>query len=223
MLFCSHVMYYVLAFCRRALWLKNGRAEALGPVGEVVRDYENYLVRKGAAGAQGVEGAADEAAGNGKPRPARLVAVRQVGASEPPGLYACGDPLAITIDWETGDPGLAFHLGVGINRSDGVEVCSFATHLDGREPLSGRRRYRATLLVPELPLVKGEFNLYVFLLDEHGLHVFDQALVRPAFLVESPAYRFGLFRADHAWEFESPEADARVGAEPAPAWVGVSR
>jgi ABC-type polysaccharide/polyol phosphate transport system ATPase subunit len=214
LLFCSHAMYYVSAFCRRALWLRQGRPEALGPVADVVRDYENYLVRKSAAGGGADGAAALAAAGCPQPaepaaaRPARIVGVHQVGVTEPPGFYTCGDPLAITVDWVSDDPGLAFHVGVGVNRSDEVEVCSFATHHDGRPPLSGLRRYRATLLVPELPLIKGEFNLYVFLLDEHGLHVHDQALIRPALVVESPAYRFGLFRAEHDWEFETPEAVA---------------
>lgn len=216
LLFCSHAMYYVSAFCQRALWLKQGRAEALGPVNDVVRDYENYLVRKGAAAgaAAAAEGAAPAAvslpaaAETAPARPARIVGVHQMGVADPPGLYRCGDPLAIAIDWETDDPRLAFHVGVGVNRSDELEVCSFATHHDGRPPVSGRRRYRATLLVPELPLIKGEYVLYVFLLDEAGLHVYDQVQVRPAFLVESPAYRFGLVRADHDWEFGSPEAGA---------------
>ena len=187
----------------------------------MVRDYENFLVRKGAAGAATAEAEGEPArpAAESAARPARIVAVGQVGVGEPPGLYRCGDPLAITVDWECEDPRLAFHLGVGINRSDDVEVCSFATHHDGRPPLTGRRRYRATLLVRELPLVKGEFSLYVFLLDEHGLHVYDQTLVRPAFLVESPDYRFGLVRVEHDWELapagaaadEAPAARAEVG------------
>src|SRR3954462_14918455 len=46
LLFCSHAMYYVSAFCQRALWLRQGRAEALGPTEEVVREYENFLVAK---------------------------------------------------------------------------------------------------------------------------------------------------------------------------------
>src|SRR4051812_27301279 len=51
LLFCSHAMYYVSAFCQRALWLRQGRAEALGPVSEVVREYENFLVAKSARAA----------------------------------------------------------------------------------------------------------------------------------------------------------------------------
>src|SRR5215218_5697714 len=52
LLFCSHAMYYVSAFCQRALWLRNGRAEALGPVADVVREYENFLVAKSAKAAE---------------------------------------------------------------------------------------------------------------------------------------------------------------------------
>ena len=46
LLFCSHAMYYVSAFCQRALWLRQGRVEALGPVHDVVRAYESYLLEK---------------------------------------------------------------------------------------------------------------------------------------------------------------------------------
>ncbi len=51
LLFCSHAMYYVSAFCQRALWLRQGRAEALGPVAEVVRDYDSRR-RRPRAGAR---------------------------------------------------------------------------------------------------------------------------------------------------------------------------
>src|SRR6185503_10159017 len=52
LLFCSHAMYYVSAFCERALWLRQGRVEALGPVAAMVRDYENFLVAKSARAAE---------------------------------------------------------------------------------------------------------------------------------------------------------------------------
>ena len=107
------------------------------------------------------------------------------------------------MEWESEDPRLGFHLGVGINRADGVEVCSFATHLDGLEPVSGERAYTARLAIPSLPLVKGEFTLYIFLLDEEGLHIYDQRVIPGSFQVRSPAYVFGLVRVEHAWELDA--------------------
>jgi hypothetical protein len=51
-------------------------------------------------------------------------------------------------------------------------------------------------------LVKGEFTLYIFLLDEKGLHIYDQRIVQRAFTVQSPAYSFGLVQVDHAWSLD---------------------
>jgi ABC-type polysaccharide/polyol phosphate transport system ATPase subunit len=197
LLFCSHAMYYVSSFCQRALWLKGGRPEALGPVAEVIRDYENFLVAKSAAADPAeLEAPAPGTVGPSH-RPARLTSARLVGAET---LYACGEPWEWEIEWETEDPGLKFHLGVGINRSDEIEICSFATHFDGIPARTGERRYEARLRIPALPLVKGEFTVYVFLLDGEGLHVYDQRRIARAFTVHSASYAFGLIRADHAWD-----------------------
>jgi len=202
LLFCSHAMYYVSAFCRRALWLRNGQVAALGPVTEVVREYENFLLAKS-------EGAHEPATPETQPEteaplaPARLGDVQLVRAPGEPPLYRCGEPLELEISWESDDPARRFHLAVGVNRIDGVEVFSVGTHVDGLEPWSGQTLYRAHLRCPSLPLVKGEFGLYIFLLDEAGLHIYDQRLVRRAFAIQSQSYAFGLLRVDHSWDLDA--------------------
>jgi hypothetical protein len=57
--------------------------------------------------------------------------------------------------------------------------------------------------------------LYVYVLDERGLHVFDQRVVGEAFTVESGSYRFGLVSAEHRWSLGRPAAAA-------PAALGVA-
>jgi ABC-type polysaccharide/polyol phosphate transport system ATPase subunit len=203
LLFCSHAMYYVSAFCQRALWLRQGRAEALGPVSDVVREYENFLVAKSAQAAVAPAPAITALATAPEPAaglPARITAARLAAARS---LYDRGAPLEVEIEWESEDPRLAFHVGVGINRSDGLEVCSFATHLDGLPPRSGARHYALRLEIPRLPLVKGEFTLYIFLLDERGLHIYDQRILQSAFTVRSPVYAFGLVEVEHAWDVDA--------------------
>jgi ABC-type polysaccharide/polyol phosphate transport system ATPase subunit len=215
LLFCSHAMYYVAAFCQRALWLRGGRAAALGPVSEVVREYENFLLTKSEARAPEVAVAGEPAAIRG---PAHITAVRfgppgfaglagDAGDTAKP-VYTSGDPLELEVDWETRESRLAFHLGIGINRIDGVEVFSFATHLDGLPPLTGEVRHTVRLRLPSLPLIKGEFSLYVFLLDEAGLHVYDQRFLRRAFEVSGPAFAFGLVRAEHGWQLDANGASS---------------
>ncbi|HZI64284.1 MAG TPA: ABC transporter ATP-binding protein, partial [Thermoanaerobaculia bacterium] len=205
LLFCSHAMYYVSAFCERALWLRHGKVEALGPTAEVVREYEQFLLAKVDAAVADSEGpAARHAAAGG---PARILALRQpLGIGDTP-RYQRGEPWELELEWESRDPSLGFHVGVGINRSDDLEVAAFGTHLDRRPPFTGASRYRVRLRLPELPLVKGDFVLYVFLLGEEGLHVYDQRLLRPAFRVESSGYRFGLVEMAHAWSREPARAD----------------
>ncbi len=198
LLFCSHAMYYVSVFCQRALWLRHGRTEALGPVSEVVREYENFLVAKSA---ERIENArVDESVSSA--RPARIVSARLIDPRKD-ALYEPGEPWELEVEWESVEPRLAFHLGVGINRSDGIEVCSFASHLDGIPPVTGQRSYTARLAIPSLPLVKGEFTLYIFLMDEEGLHSYDQRILERAFTVHSPSYVFGLVQVEHAWSSDA--------------------
>ncbi len=203
LLFCSHAMYYVSAFCRRALWLRRGRVAALGPVAEVVREYENFLLAKSEGAPGTIAPTVTTGAAEAPLSPARLGDVQLVRAPGEAALYRSGEPLELEISWESDDPGRCFHLAVGVNRIDGVEVFSVGTHVDGLEPWSGRTRYRARLRIPRLPLVKGEFGLYIFLLDEGGLHIYDQRLMRRAFAIESPAYAIGLVHVDHGWDVDA--------------------
>lgn len=42
-LFCSHVLFHVEAFCDRALWLHRGQVQKLGSVSEVLRPFEEFI------------------------------------------------------------------------------------------------------------------------------------------------------------------------------------
>jgi lipopolysaccharide transport system ATP-binding protein len=130
------------------------------------------------------------------------VATRLLGVPADDPVYAPDQPWELEVEWETGDPRLGFHVGVGINRIDEVEVFSFSTQADGLPACTGETSYAVRLLLPRLPLVKGDFTIYIFLLDEEGLHIYDQRLLRRAFRVMSPAYSFGLLRADHVWDVD---------------------
>lgn len=203
LLFCSHAMYYVSHLCPRALWLRRGRAEAFGPVDEVVRSYESFLAAKSGGDAE-----IDPAEAG----PAKIEAIRFVDRPEGEGQprFRLHEPWELEVEWRADSPAIETHLGVTINTVNHVQVCSFASHQDGRPCFTGRRRHRARLVIPELPLVKGEFSLYVYVLDETGLHVYDQEYLPAAFAVTSPSYRFGLLQAAHRWvtpgEPEEPPA-----------------
>ena len=204
LLFCSHAMYYVSHLCPRAVWLRQGRVAAQGPADEIVQEYENFLLAKGR------ETTPEPAAGEAEA--AGLTAVRQHGARYGESGYRHRDPWVLEVEWTTRDPRLAFHIGVGIDRVDGVQICSFGTHRDGLAPLTGETDYRIRLTVPELPILKGQFTLYVFLLDEVGLHVYDRQLIPAALTVETPEYQMGLMTVEHTWDQERPETRPAVAS-----------
>ena len=71
------------------------------------------------------------------------------------------------------------------------------------------------LRLPELPILKGEFEVYVFLFDEQGLHVYDQAVVHRAFTVETTEeYKVGLIQVEHSWGRGTPRPGTAETASP---------
>jgi hypothetical protein len=107
---------------------------------------------------------------------------------------------------------------VGVDREDGVQAFAMDTRGESWAPLSGRRRYRVRLLLPELPLAQGDFKLYVFLADEQALHLHDMRVLAPGFTVAPPEYTVGLMRPRHTWSVleEEPEAAAAAPAAVSP-------
>jgi ABC-type polysaccharide/polyol phosphate transport system ATPase subunit len=190
LLICSHAMYYISAFCRRALWLHEGRVEALGPTREVVPRYEAHLDSK--------VDRAEEAPKIVEATPtsqARIEDVRLLTGN----TYRHKQALELEINWSCEEPDMAFHLGVGLNRPDEVEVASFLSHRGGEGPWTGKTRHSVRLEIPELPLVKNAFKLYVFLLAEDGLHIYDTRILEDACSIEHDDYPFGVVAIPHRW------------------------
>ena len=190
LLICSHAMYYISAFCKRALWLHEGRVEALGPTQEVVPRYEAYLDSKADRGEEGPE--VVEATPTS---PARIEDVRLLTGE----TYRHKDTLELEISWSCEDPAMAFHLGVGLNRPDEVEVASFLSHRGEAGPWTGATHHTVRLEIAELPMVKNSFKLYVFLLADDGLHIYDTRILDDAFSIEYDDYPFGIVAIPHRW------------------------
>jgi lipopolysaccharide transport system ATP-binding protein len=205
LLFCSHALYYVAAYCERAIWLRNGRVEAAGETRDVVQQYEAYLLRREI-------GPGGEAAARAQDRDAGAVASssRITRAAFSGGTrgsqarsYAPLAPWVVELEWVTDDPARRFQLGVGVDLESGLTVAAFSTKHDGIGPISGALRYRARLEIPSLPLLKGIYRAIVYLADEEALHVYDRRWIEEAFSVDGEPYSFGLLHAEHGWQVES--------------------
>jgi lipopolysaccharide transport system ATP-binding protein len=209
LLFCSHALYYVALLCDSAIWLQNGEVAGQGPTLPVVRAYEAFLREKERSALAHDELARAGAlpAGTDGRKPARLTELfLHDGSGYARTDFAAGETLAVEIAFETDDPSLAFHVRVGVDRDDGVQAFALDTRNEAWAPLTGRRRYRVRLLVPELPVAQGDFRVYAYLGDEKALHVHDLRILKPGFAVSSPEYVVGLVAPRHVWLVSDAEA-----------------
>ena len=215
LLFCSHALYYVALLCDRAIWLRDGRVAESGPSLSVVRAYEAFLQEKERRAA-GPETTLPELPAEGR-RPARFTdVVLHDGSGYPRTEFASGETVAVDLAFESDDPSLAFQLRVGADREDGVQAFAVDTRAESWAPLTGRRRYRVRLALPELPITQGDFRVYAFLGDETALHLHDLRILRPGFSVVAPDYVVGLVRPRTTWSV-LPAEGAAVPAAGRPA------
>lgn len=203
-LFCSHSIYHVHAICNWCLWLDSGVLRKSGETGEVLSAYANHLEME----ANKAEAGAD--AGNRPDLPqdftARITDVKmarngQVGANLV--LQSKDDDFSISVDFLSSANVAVPSIGVGIRTSDGRVVCSAGSRNDGVDlQRDSAGRSQVTLAFPQIPLLKGEYLVDVYLMCENGIHVYDQ--VRPCgqIMVRQLGLEQGLVTLRHAWRQE---------------------
>jgi hypothetical protein len=124
-------------------------------------------------------------------------------------LDAAGDPtesiepgmgLGVGLTVESVDPATRYHVGVAIDCQDGRCLFAAATHWDGVEPLSGGTHHTVFLRIPALPVAAGSFSVSAFLLDDTGLHTYDQVALATPLRVTSERWTGSLLVVPHQWK-----------------------
>ncbi|HET9794772.1 MAG TPA: ABC transporter ATP-binding protein [Thermoanaerobaculia bacterium] len=203
LLFCSHALYYVATLCDRAIWLEHGRVREHGKVLPVVRQYEAYLQSKEERRREAEPAPAPRAGG----LPARITdVVVHDGSGFPASEFRSQSTVAFDVAFESTDPAAALTVRIGIDREDGVQVFAADTR-EAAPALTGRRRYRVRLTLPDFPISHGDFTVFVYLADEHGLHLHDARILSPGFSVVSPVYAVGLVAPPRVWSFPPEPAE----------------
>jgi ABC-type polysaccharide/polyol phosphate transport system ATPase subunit len=204
-LFCSHNLYQVRLLCDEVIWLKEGRIAKAGDTAGVVAAYENYLrdreelqIIKPPVAAKG-DGAFPWISG---------VRISRGDETAGPGEFQTGEDLVITVEYEVPYPPTLVHVGIILARNDGVECFGTGTHVVGLKPssVSGAARLR----LPRIALLSGEYAVNVFLLDEHGLHLYDVREKEWFFRVVHRHQSIGLCYLDHRWEIETAVSHSSV-------------
>jgi lipopolysaccharide transport system ATP-binding protein len=210
-LFCSHALYQVEAFCSRVIWLHQGQVRAIGEPHDVVRDYTLFLAAQadGASNARATSGTITQTPGH-----ARITRVETIldGVSSTHLSCAAGTGcLEVVIDFES-DPelpaptaGMTFEVGsvmvlsTVVSLSDGVAL---------QRDASGRGR--ATIRFDKLPLRKGEYFISAYLGNENAIHLYPEAIRIASLRVHDERPEPGVVDLPHSWHFQAGGPDDKT-------------
>jgi ABC-type polysaccharide/polyol phosphate transport system ATPase subunit len=201
-LFCSHNLYQIRLISDEVIWVKDGRVAVAGNASQTVAAYENYLREREVA--KGPVPALDHEGPKIFPWISRVRLSRDED-DDPRDQFVTGEDLTATVEYEVPQPPTVVHVGVVINRNDEVQVFGTGTHVAGvtLAPRSGSIRLRFS----RLALMSGTYAVSVYLLDEHGLHVYDYRPRELEFEVIHNSKALGLCYLEHHWEVETTAAN----------------
>ena len=214
-LFCSHSMYQIEALCTRALWLERGRVQQMGNPATVVARYQTFLDRDAAQTSAAAPRAVSSPMGH-----ARILAVQtrvddEVGTSLE--VQSGQQTLGIGVGFAS-DPLLPSPVvAVTLNAPDGRILASSSTHADALELARDESgRGTAILEFPKVPLLKGEYFVWVYLLSENGIHIYDTASNVATLHFSQQTLEQGLVTLAHSWQSAAGAEVDSVNADPVP-------
>lgn len=206
-LFCSHSLFQVESLCARAIWINKGQIVLDGESAQVVSAYQTFLDKSTWNAtletpiAARTELASNTQHGSGSARLERIkLHVNDMLAQQ--AIVTSGESGMMIEVAFISDPALPCPtIAMTIQTKDGRTITSAATWEDQftlqRAP-SGAGQ--VCLGFDQLPLLKGEYLINVYLLCEQGLHLYDAAEGVANLQVRQAGRLQGYFSIPHRWE-----------------------
>ncbi len=201
-LFCSHSIYQIEALCTRALWLDKGTVQMIGDPSSVAARYQNFLDMDAAP--------ADSEPDRGyipSPTGTAHILATQLSVDGNPGsslsVRSREQSVAIAVGFAS-DPALpAPVVGLMVHSADGRVIASSSTQADGIVLVRDEAgRGLAQLEFPQIPLLKGEYYVGVYLLSEDGIHVYDGAPSIGTLHFSQSSLEQGVVSLAHHWQYQ---------------------
>ena len=190
-LFCSHSMYFVSELCSRVLWLHQGKVKEMGAADHVVMAYEQWSKKKQE------KTAAANTQTHQSPVMINSIKVGVPGTNKKKEAKF-GDNVTITLNIESRCPVLC-HVGAGFDSVSGETVFGVSTKGDGYSPIEINGIRSVQINLPKITLINGSYRAFAFILDEHGMHVYDYK-ASDEFKIHKKPDTYGWVHMDHAWE-----------------------
>jgi len=201
-LFCSHSIYQIEALCTRALWLDKGTVQMMGDPSAVAARYQNFLDMDAApAGTQPDLGHIPSPTGTARILATQLSVDGNSGSSL--SVRSREQSVAIAVGFAS-DPALpAPVVGLLVHSADGRVIASSSTQVDGIVLVRDETgRGLAQVEFAQIPLLKGEYYVGVYLLSEDGIHVYDGAPNVGSLHFSQSSLEQGVVSLAHHWQYQ---------------------
>ena len=212
-LFCSHSLYDVRQLCDEALWLNQGNVMAQGESVYVTNEYSAFQ-RHHIGEEKDMLEEFEVSPEVGTKQPDELPSIRdarfyRLGTDEEVSQITTGDSIELRIWWHNPRPTeTPIQIGMAFMRQDMTTCGGMSTQFDNIT-LSGTDGC-LRLAIPDLRLLSGQFLVPVILLDEQGVHKYQEFLLPDNLVVRTNTRDVGLFLLDHSWsQDDSPVPPTR--------------
>ncbi|HUY09966.1 MAG TPA: ABC transporter ATP-binding protein [Candidatus Dormibacteraeota bacterium] len=207
LVFVSHALESVRAVCDRCVWMDHGVARLVGGVDAVIAAYLSEVNRREEEELEVVETAeVDSSPGrNG----VSITGVDLSGPDGPTVVLNTGEPLTISIAYESPKPLLGARFSVTFLRGDGVPILTVPTDDLQTGDVALPRQGVVHLALPGIPFLEGFYRVTVDITEiSSGQHYKRLERVRP-FRVHSADHReVGMALLGHSWEL--PQVSDRI-------------
>lgn len=201
-LFCSHSLYMIEAFCDRAIWLDQGTMRLLDVAPRVTAAYQASLDAELGSGIAAEQPAVLERM---KGRILNVYGSVDGNIGTSLRLTSLKSTLEVTVEFAV-DPALPQpSVALGIANGAGMTVASASSANDGaRIYTDAAGRGRATVIFPQLPLLKGTYTVTAFVACENAMHVYDMIERCITFQMTQEGLAQGVVALPHEWHSELP-------------------
>ena len=199
-LFVSHSMRTIQAFCTRAIWLNQGKLMAQGDVGDVVVQYEEFLKEERAKAREKAKKKAEDDEDEGIIlSKSDILRTRRANflndSGEISDTFVYGHPMRVEFDYEVVRSINSLSASITIENSEGIKVFSSDTqagHLDGSVGW-----HKGVVQFGKLPLISGRYNMTIELWDTNSSLARRTCTNREFTVVQSEFVGTGIVYLDH--------------------------
>ncbi|MBX9895518.1 MAG: ABC transporter ATP-binding protein [Nitrosomonas sp.] len=208
-LFCSHSLFQVESLCTRTIWINHGRVMMDGESAGVVTAYQAFLDGNTANPASDAStpftGNTVTPENNAQPSgTARLVKIELQGknTNTQHAIITSGESgVQVSIAFAS-DPSLPCpNVAMTLQTPDGRTITSAATWEDQfMLQRTAEGIGKINLQLDQIPLLKGDYLINIYLMCERGLHIYDAAVAAATLQIKQSGRLQGYFSIPHRWE-----------------------